>query len=99
MSTPTDGPVSSTVESVDSVPVGPETKEPWLPNQAELGSSNLPWYEEKSYTLKFSDIPLIKEKWGMLDKFEVVLPGPEERAHHPSPGFHSFYINQLEMRL
>ncbi|KZV49376.1 hypothetical protein F511_10916 [Dorcoceras hygrometricum] len=35
----------------------------------------------------------------MLDKFEVVLPGPEERAHRPPRGFHTFYINQLEMGL
>ncbi|KZV24778.1 hypothetical protein F511_34207 [Dorcoceras hygrometricum] len=35
----------------------------------------------------------------MLDKFEVVLPGPEEMAHRPPPGFHTFYINQLEMGL
>ncbi|KZV42803.1 hypothetical protein F511_28004 [Dorcoceras hygrometricum] len=35
----------------------------------------------------------------MSDKFEVVIPGPEERAHCPPRGFHTFYINQLEMGL
>ncbi|KZV36525.1 hypothetical protein F511_44490 [Dorcoceras hygrometricum] len=35
----------------------------------------------------------------MSDEFEVVIPGPEERAHRPPRGFHSFYINQLEMGL
>ncbi|KZV54490.1 hypothetical protein F511_27158 [Dorcoceras hygrometricum] len=35
----------------------------------------------------------------MFDKFEVVLPGPKERAHRPPRGFHTFYINQPEMGL
>ncbi|KZV35407.1 hypothetical protein F511_27910 [Dorcoceras hygrometricum] len=35
----------------------------------------------------------------MFYKFEVVLPSPDERAHRPPQGFHSFYINQLEMGL
>ncbi|KZV48712.1 hypothetical protein F511_19252 [Dorcoceras hygrometricum] len=42
---------------------------------------------------------LHQEEGGMFDKFEVVLPGPEERAHRPPRGFHTFYINQLEMGL
>ncbi|KZV43179.1 hypothetical protein F511_23655 [Dorcoceras hygrometricum] len=99
MSTHSDSIVSSTAASMDSVPVGLETKEPGLPDQAELGSSSLPWYEEKSSNLRLSDISLIKERGKMLNKFEVVLPSPEERAHRPPPGFHSFYINQLETGL
>ncbi|KZV33687.1 hypothetical protein F511_29369 [Dorcoceras hygrometricum] len=70
MSTPSDSAVSSMAASVDSVPVDPEVKEPWLPDQTELGSSSPPWYEEKSSTLRSSDISIIKEKGGMLDKFE-----------------------------
>ncbi|KZV13998.1 hypothetical protein F511_44647 [Dorcoceras hygrometricum] len=35
----------------------------------------------------------------MFDKFELVIPGLEERAHLPPRGFHTFYINQLEMGL
>ncbi|KZV22955.1 hypothetical protein F511_13025 [Dorcoceras hygrometricum] len=35
----------------------------------------------------------------MFDKFEVVIPGPEERAHLPPRGFHIFYMNQLDMDL
>ncbi|KZV18584.1 hypothetical protein F511_42474 [Dorcoceras hygrometricum] len=66
---------------------------------AELGSSQPPWYEEKSSTLRSSDVPFIKEKGGMSDSFEVIIPGPDERAHRPPQGFHSFYINQLEMGL
>ncbi|KZV23871.1 hypothetical protein F511_30543 [Dorcoceras hygrometricum] len=81
------------------LPVGHKAKEPWLPDRAELGSTRAPWYEEKSSNLRSSDISFIKEKGGMFDKFEVVLPGPEERAHRPPRGFHTFYINQLEMGL
>ncbi|KZV29419.1 hypothetical protein F511_22110 [Dorcoceras hygrometricum] len=95
MSSPRDSIVRSAAESVDSVPLSPETREPMLPDQAELGSSGLPWFEEQSYNLRLADIPLIKEKGGMLDKFEIVLPCPDERAHRPPPGFHS--LNQLEM--
>ncbi|KZV20947.1 hypothetical protein F511_40096 [Dorcoceras hygrometricum] len=99
MSSPSTTPVSSTAASIDSVPVSPETKEPWLPDQAELGSSQPPWYEEKSSNLRSSDISFIKENGGMSDSFEVMIPGLNERAHRPPRGFHSFYINQLEMGL
>ncbi|KZV22360.1 hypothetical protein F511_25707 [Dorcoceras hygrometricum] len=34
-----------------------------------------------------------------MGKFEVVLPHPDERAHCPPPGFHNFYMNQIEMGL
>ncbi|KZV31768.1 hypothetical protein F511_00572 [Dorcoceras hygrometricum] len=99
MSSPSTTPVSSTAASIDSVPVSPETKELWLPDQAELGSSQPPWYEEKSSNLRSSDISFIKEKGGMSDSFEVMIPGLNERAHRPTRGFHYFYINQLEMGL
>ncbi|KZV17461.1 hypothetical protein F511_42266 [Dorcoceras hygrometricum] len=97
MSSPRDSMVSSTAASVDSVPPSPETQEPWLPDQDEL--SSVPWYEEKSSTLKLSDIYIIKEKGGTMGKFEVVLPHPDERTHRPPPGFHTFYVNQLDMGL
>ncbi|KZV46148.1 hypothetical protein F511_21156 [Dorcoceras hygrometricum] len=35
----------------------------------------------------------------MLDKFEVVLPHSDERAHRRHPGFHTFYMNQIDMGL
>ncbi|KZV20029.1 hypothetical protein F511_15272 [Dorcoceras hygrometricum] len=89
----------SVANSIDSVNESLEVKEPWLPDQAKLGSSSLPWYEEKSSNLRLSDISLIKENGGMLDKFEVVLPHPDERAHRPPPGFHTFYMNQIDMGL
>ncbi|KZV39640.1 hypothetical protein F511_32952 [Dorcoceras hygrometricum] len=95
----TESPVRSVVNVVDSNPESPEVKGPWLPDQAELGSKSTPWYEEKSSNLRSSDIPFIKENGGMFDKFEVVIPCLEERAHLPPRGFHTFYINQLEMGL
>ncbi|KZV53509.1 hypothetical protein F511_40466 [Dorcoceras hygrometricum] len=99
MSSSTESVVRSVSNSIDSIHGSPEVKEPWLPDRAELGSSRAPWYEKKSSNLRSSDISFIKEKGGMFDKFEVVLPGPEERAHRPPRGFHTFYINQLEMGL
>ncbi|KZV21015.1 glucan endo-1,3-beta-glucosidase 6-like [Dorcoceras hygrometricum] len=35
----------------------------------------------------------------MFDNFEVILRGPDERAHRPPRGFHTFNVNQLEMGL
>ncbi|KZV36740.1 hypothetical protein F511_39369 [Dorcoceras hygrometricum] len=52
MSSSTESIVRSVVNAVDSAPASPETKEPWLPDQAELGSSRPPWYKEKSSTLR-----------------------------------------------
>ncbi|KZV27789.1 hypothetical protein F511_37280 [Dorcoceras hygrometricum] len=98
MSSPRASAVSSTAASLDSVPVSPETKEPWLPDQAELGSSQTPWYEKILYP-EVVGRPLHQGEWGMSDSFEVIIPGPDERAHRPPQGFHSFYINQLEMGL
>ncbi|KZV49826.1 putative polygalacturonase-like [Dorcoceras hygrometricum] len=87
MCTPSD----STAESLDSVPSSPEAREPMLPDQAELDTSSPPWYKEKTSNLRLSDISLIKEKGGMLDKFEVVLPCPDEadfkREEFVSNGF------------
>ncbi|KZV14598.1 hypothetical protein F511_40817 [Dorcoceras hygrometricum] len=92
--------VRSAAESLDSIPLSSETRGPMLPDEAELASSGLPWYKEKVSNLRISDIPLIKKKWGISENFEVVLPGPKERAHcPPPPGFHSFYVNQLDMGL
>ncbi|KZV21275.1 hypothetical protein F511_25678 [Dorcoceras hygrometricum] len=97
MSSPSHTPVSSTAACIDIVSPHPEVREPWLPEPEEL--PNTPWYEEKSSNLKLSDIAIIKEKGGTMDKFEVVLPHPDERAHRPPPGFHTFYMNQIEMGL
>ncbi|KZV28767.1 hypothetical protein F511_30059 [Dorcoceras hygrometricum] len=71
--------------------------EPWLPEPEELPTT--PWYEEKASTLRLSDIPIIKEKGGTMGKFDVVIPHPDERAHRPPSGFHTFYMNQIEMGL
>ncbi|KZV58205.1 hypothetical protein F511_36316 [Dorcoceras hygrometricum] len=79
MSSPSTTPVSSTAASIDSVPISPETREPWLPDQAELGSSQPPWYEEKSSNLRSSDISFIKEKGGMSNSFEMGLRFPLPR--------------------
>ncbi|KZV50851.1 hypothetical protein F511_27617 [Dorcoceras hygrometricum] len=66
MSSPSTTPVSSTAASIDSVPVSPETKEPWLPDQAELGSSQPPWYEEKSSNLRRATRSLPVRDWAYV---------------------------------
>ncbi|KZV19664.1 hypothetical protein F511_30832 [Dorcoceras hygrometricum] len=97
MSSPSTSRVSSAAESIDSSSPVCQVGEPWIPRSEELPNS--PWYEEKSSTLKLSDIDIIKEKGGTMGKFEVVIPQPDERTHRPPPGFHTFYMNQIEMGL
>ncbi|KZV26129.1 hypothetical protein F511_13589 [Dorcoceras hygrometricum] len=35
----------------------------------------------------------------MSDQYEVLIPLPKDRAHLPPEGYHTFYMNQLEMGL
>ncbi|KZV46473.1 hypothetical protein F511_10578 [Dorcoceras hygrometricum] len=86
MSSPSTSQVGSVAESIDSASPISQAGEPWLPEPEELPTT--PWYEEKASTLRLSDIPIIKDKGGMMGKFEVVIPHPDERAHRPPPGFH-----------
>ncbi|KZV21008.1 hypothetical protein F511_17488 [Dorcoceras hygrometricum] len=72
MSSPSTSRVSSVVESIDSASPVCQAGEPWLPRSEELPNS--PWYEEKSSTLRLSDIDIIKEKGGTMGKFEVPIP-------------------------
>ncbi|KZV30762.1 hypothetical protein F511_40712 [Dorcoceras hygrometricum] len=51
--------------------------------EEELASSGCTWYEVKASTLKKSDIPLIKDKTWMFDRFEVIIPEVEDRIHRP----------------
>ncbi|KZV20848.1 hypothetical protein F511_42061 [Dorcoceras hygrometricum] len=97
MSSPSNTPVSSAAASIDSESPISQAGEPWLLEPEELPT--IPWYEDKASTLRLSDIPIIKEKWGTMGKFDVVIPHPDERAHRPPPGFHTFYMNQIEMGL
>ncbi|KZV55902.1 hypothetical protein F511_22769 [Dorcoceras hygrometricum] len=97
MSSPSTSQVGSVAESIDSASPISQAGEPWLPEPEELPTT--PWYEEKASTLRLSDIPIIKDKGGMMGKFEVVIPHPDERAHRPPQGFHTFYMNQIEMGL
>ncbi|KZV45253.1 hypothetical protein F511_10030 [Dorcoceras hygrometricum] len=97
MSSPSTSRVGSAAESIDSASPVSQAGEPWLPEPEELPTT--PWYEEKASTLRLSDIPIIKDKGGMMGKFEVVISHPDERAHRPPPGFHTFYMNQIEMGL
>ncbi|KZV28293.1 Late embryogenesis abundant hydroxyproline-rich glycofamily protein isoform 1 [Dorcoceras hygrometricum] len=65
MSSPSTSRVSSAAESIDSASPVCQAGEPWLPRSEELPNS--PWYEEKSSTLRLSDIDIIKEKGGTMD--------------------------------
>ncbi|KZT76454.1 hypothetical protein F511_46521 [Dorcoceras hygrometricum] len=97
ISSPSTSRVSSAAESRDSASPVCQAGEPWLPRSEDLPNS--PWYEEKSSTLRLSDIDIINENGGTMGKFEIVIPHLDERAHRPPPGFHTFYMNQIEMGL
>ncbi|KZV51601.1 hypothetical protein F511_25600 [Dorcoceras hygrometricum] len=67
--------------------------------EAILSAEGRPWYEIKASLLQESDKALIRDLSGMSDQYEVLIPLPEDRAHLPPEGYHTFYMNQLEMGL
>ncbi|KZV55926.1 hypothetical protein F511_20748 [Dorcoceras hygrometricum] len=100
MPTPSDSAVSSTAASIDSVPVGPETKEPRLPDQAKLGSSSQPWSARASLApnsysfllvlavlLSYFNIPLIPYVLMQLIQIKRLVPGKFYLSHK---GDHTF---------
>ncbi|KZV45119.1 hypothetical protein F511_24161 [Dorcoceras hygrometricum] len=80
MSSPSTSQVGSAAESIDSASPISQAGEPWLPEPEELPTT--PWYEEKASTLRLSDIPIIKDKGGMMGKFEA--PQPKQAPPPPS---------------
>ncbi|KZV26222.1 hypothetical protein F511_44761 [Dorcoceras hygrometricum] len=76
MSTTTASSIRTVSDAIDSTPESSEVRGPWLPDQAELGSKNASWYEEKSSNLKSSDIPFIREKGGCLINSRWSSPAP-----------------------
>ncbi|KZV51717.1 hypothetical protein F511_13129 [Dorcoceras hygrometricum] len=64
-----------------------------------LSEEGHPWYEIKALLLQESDKALIRDLSGMSDQYEVLIPLPKDRAHLPPEGYHTFYMNQLEMGL
>ncbi|KZV28575.1 hypothetical protein F511_38684 [Dorcoceras hygrometricum] len=67
--------------------------------EATLLAEGRPWYEIKASLLQESDKSFIKDLSGMSDQYDILIPLPEDRAHLPPEGYHTFYINQLEMGL
>ncbi|KZV23790.1 hypothetical protein F511_22454 [Dorcoceras hygrometricum] len=67
--------------------------------EAILSAEGRPWYEVKASLLQESDKALIRDLSGMSDQYEILIPLPEDRAHLPPEGYHTFYLNQLEMGL
>ncbi|KZV55641.1 hypothetical protein F511_26805 [Dorcoceras hygrometricum] len=68
-------------------------------DEARLAAQGCTWYEIKASTLRKSDISLIKDKAGISELYEVVVPRVEARAHRPSAGFYTFYVNQIDWSL
>ncbi|KZV54767.1 hypothetical protein F511_41554 [Dorcoceras hygrometricum] len=67
--------------------------------EAILSAEGRPWYEIKASLLQESDKALIRDLSGMSDQYEVLIPLPKDRAHLTPEGYHTFYMNQLEMGL
>ncbi|KZV32131.1 hypothetical protein F511_29493, partial [Dorcoceras hygrometricum] len=68
-------------------------------DEARLAARGCTWYEIKASTLRQSDIPVIRDKAGISDLYEIILPHVHARAHCPPAGFHTFYVNQIERGL
>ncbi|KZV24694.1 hypothetical protein F511_11273 [Dorcoceras hygrometricum] len=67
--------------------------------EATLLAEGRPWYEIKASLLQESDKAFIKDFSGMSDQYDILIPLSEDRAHLSPEGYHTFYINQLEMGL
>ncbi|KZV30146.1 hypothetical protein F511_21941 [Dorcoceras hygrometricum] len=67
--------------------------------EATLLAEGRPWYEIKASLLQEYDKALIRDLSGMSDQYDILIPLPEDRAHLSPEGYHTFYINQLEMGL
>ncbi|KZV58200.1 hypothetical protein F511_35412 [Dorcoceras hygrometricum] len=51
--------------------------------EAQLVSQGCPWYEVKASTLRESEMRSIKERAGISEPYEVIIPRVEARAHRP----------------
>ncbi|KZV44497.1 hypothetical protein F511_38483 [Dorcoceras hygrometricum] len=115
MSSPDNDLVSRLAESIDRTsPPEVSHREEEIPNstethrarilridqdEARLAARGCAWYEIKASTLRPSDISFIKDKGGISNLYEVVIPHVHARAHLPPVGFHTFYVNQIERGL
>ncbi|KZV13976.1 hypothetical protein F511_44684 [Dorcoceras hygrometricum] len=115
MSSPDRNLVSRVAESIDySSPPETSHREDEIPSLAELHRARIlridqdearlaaqgcTWYEIKASTLRESDISSIKDKAGLSNLYEVIVPRIDARANHPPVGFHTFYVNQIERGL
>ncbi|KZV14253.1 hypothetical protein F511_44030 [Dorcoceras hygrometricum] len=61
-------------------------------DEARLAAQGCTWYEIKASTLRQSDISSIKDKAGITELYEIVIPHVHARAHRPPAGFHTFYL-------
>ncbi|KZV24234.1 hypothetical protein F511_38751 [Dorcoceras hygrometricum] len=68
-------------------------------DEARLTAQGCTWYEIKASTLRESDISFVKDKAGISEIYEVVIPHVHARAHRPPAGFHTFCVNQIERGL
>ncbi|KZV38444.1 hypothetical protein F511_41143 [Dorcoceras hygrometricum] len=66
---------------------------------ARLTAEGRPWYEVRASLLQESDKAIIRDLSGMSDHYEIMIPMAEDRAHLPPEGYHTFYLNHLEMGL
>lgn len=59
----------------------------------------LKWYEIAGSYLDHDRADIIRERSGMPAGFELAMPNAEDRAHEPPVGYHSFYLDQIDMGL
>lgn len=59
----------------------------------------LKWYEIAGSYIDHNKADLIRERSGMPVGFELAMPSAEDRAHAPPEGYHTFYLDQIDMGL
>ncbi|KZV54780.1 hypothetical protein F511_40611 [Dorcoceras hygrometricum] len=68
-------------------------------DEARLIAEGRPWYEVRASLLQESDKAIIRDLSGMSARYEIMIPAADDRAHLPPEGYHTFYLNHLEMGL
>ncbi|KZV44390.1 hypothetical protein F511_15738 [Dorcoceras hygrometricum] len=93
MSSSIDCVVRSIAESLDSIPLSPETRERMLPDETKVASLGRLWHEEKAPTLRASDIPRLGKRISNPEVHNGPLPIPRVSPSQLALNSYSFLLS------
>lgn len=71
----------------------------WRADEDRLREEGKPWYEVLASYVDSDAGPAIRRGSGMPRTYKIRIPGREDRAYNPPAGYHTFYIDQIEIGL